>query len=62
MSALDPTSLETLSDGDAVSLLFELAGRGESSRERLVQLDAMVYGRLQQAYDADQPPVLQLAA
>ncbi len=63
MSALDSTPLGTLSDRDAVALLFDLTGHGEAAgRDKLVQLDAEVYGRLVQAYDADQPPVLELAA
>lgn len=56
MNALEPVPLETLSDDDAVSLLFELAGHGEDSREKLRRLDAVVYGRLARAYDGDQPP------
>lgn len=55
MSAMESAPLETLSDGDAVSLLFDLAGHGERGREKLVQLDALVYGRLLQAYDGDEP-------
>lgn len=62
MSALESVSLDTLSDGDAVSLLFELAGHGEQAREKLVQLDALVYARLLQAYDADELPVLRQCA
>lgn len=58
MSALDPLSPEMLSDDDAVTLLFELAAHGETARDRLVQLDAVVYGRLLQAYDSDAPPAL----
>ena len=63
MSALDPISLDSLSDDDAVTLLFDLTARGETPCEKLVQLDAMVYARFVQAYEADQLPVLrQLAA
>ncbi|MGH8077046.1 MAG: hypothetical protein ACREPE_06950 [Lysobacter sp.] len=52
-----------MSDDDAVTLLFDLAAHGEAARDKLVQLDALVYGRLVQAYDADELPVLrQLAA
>jgi len=58
MSTLESISLDTLSDGDAVSLLFELAGGGEPARDKLMQLDALVYARLLQAYDADEQPVL----
>jgi hypothetical protein len=56
MSALDPASLDTLSDGEAVALLFELTGRGEGARDKLVQLDSVVYGRLRETYGADRPP------
>lgn len=62
MSALDSISLDGLSDSDAVSLLFELAGGGKQSSERLLQLDEVVYRRLVQAYDGDQLPTLQLEA
>jgi len=62
MSALDSVSLDTLSDSDAVSLLFELAGHGGQPNEKLLQLDAVVYRRLMQAYDGDELPALQLSA
>ncbi|MHB8912657.1 MAG: hypothetical protein ACYC42_08430 [Lysobacter sp.] len=62
MSKLDSVSLDTLSDSDAVSLLFELAGQGEQPSEKLLQLDAVVYRRLMQAYDGDELPALQLSA
>jgi hypothetical protein len=58
MSALEPISPENLSDNEAVTLLFELAAHGEEAREKLVQLDALVYGRLMQAYDGEEPPAL----
>ena len=57
MSAPERMPPESLSDDDAVSLLFELAARGESAHDRLAQLDAVVYGRLLEAYDADESPV-----
>lgn len=63
MSAPERITPESLSDGDAVSLLFELASHGDAERDTLVQLDAVVYGRLVEAYEADELPVLrQLAA
>lgn len=55
MSALDSLPLDTLSDSDAVSLLFELAGHGDESGQALKQLDAVVYARLAQAYGDDPP-------
>lgn len=57
MSTLDSVSLDTLSDSDAVSLLFELAGHGKPSSEKLLQLDAVVYRRLLQTYDGDESPL-----
>ena len=57
MSAFESTPLAALSDSDAVSLLFELTGHGDGSGDRLVQLDAVVYARLAQAYAGDEPPV-----
>ena len=54
MSAFEPVSLETLSDDDAVSLLFQLAVSGEEAREKLLQLDAVVYDRLLQTYGTDE--------
>lgn len=62
MSALDSVSLDTLSDSDAVSLLYELAGHGTDAGEKLLQLDAVVYRRLLQAYDGDELPMLQQSA
>ena len=63
MSAFETVSLETLSDDDAVSLLFELAVHGEQAREKLQQLDAVVYDRLIQTYGPDELPApRQLAA
>jgi len=63
MSAFEPVSLETLSDDDAVSLLFQLAVSGEQAREKLLQLDAVVYDRLIQTYGTDElPEPRQLAA
>ena len=63
MSAFEPVSLETLSDDDAVSLLFQLAVSGEQAREKLLQLDAVVYDRLLQTYGTDElPEPRQLAA
>ena len=63
MSAFEPVSLETLSDDDAVSLLFQLAVSGEEAREKLLQLDAVVYDRLIQTYGTDElPEPRQLAA
>ena len=63
MSAFEPVSLETLSDDDAVSLLFQLAVSGEEAREKLLQLDAVVYDRLLQTYGTDElPEPRQLAA
>lgn len=50
MSALETVPLETLSDDDAVSLLFELAGHGAEVGEKLIRLDAVIYARLLQAY------------
>lgn len=58
MSSLEPISPESLSDNEAVTLLFELASHGDEARERLAQLDAVVYGRLRQAYDGEELPVL----
>ena len=58
MTALDSISLDTLSDSDAVALLFELTGHGDDAGEKLVQLDTVVYGRLMQAYDGDALPGL----
>ena len=63
MSAFETVSLETLSDDDAVSLLFQLAVSGEQAREKLLQLDAVVYDRLLQTYGTDElPEPRQLAA
>lgn len=62
MSAFESVSLETLTDSDAVSLLFELVGHGEESREKMLRLDAVVYARLAQAYATDELPVLRLVA
>ena len=63
MSAFETVSLETLSDDDAVSLLFQLAVSGEEAREKLLQLDAVVYDRLIQTYGTDElPEPRQLAA
>ena len=63
MSAFETVSLETLSDDDAVSLLFQLAVSGEEAREKLLQLDAVVYDRLLQTYGTDElPEPHQLAA
>ena len=63
MSAFKTVSLETLSDDDAVSLLFQLAVSGEEAREKLLQLDAVVYDRLLQTYGTDElPEPRQLAA
>lgn len=63
MSAFETVSLETLSDDDAVSLLFQLAVSGEEAREKLLQLDAVVYDRLLQTYGTDElPEPRQLAA
>ena len=63
MSAFEPVSLETLSDDDAVSLLFQLAVSGEEAREKLLQLDAVIYDRLMQTYGTDElPEPRQLAA
>ena len=63
MSAFESVSLETLSDDDAVSLLFQLAVSGEEAREKLLQLDAVVYDRLMQTYGTDElPEPRQLAA
>lgn len=58
MSSLESISPESLTDNEAVTLLFELAAHGEEAREKLVQLDAVVYGRLVQAYDGEKLPVL----
>ena len=63
MSTFESVSLETLSDDDAVSLLFQLAVSGEEAREKLLQLDAVVYDRLMQTYGTDElPEPRQLAA
>lgn len=62
MSAPERLPPESLSDGDAISLLFELAAHGEAARDKLVQLDALVYGRLVEAYEADELPVLRQPA
>lgn len=62
MSNFDSDSLDTLSDSDAVSLLFELTGHGQDAGDQLLRIDAMVYHRLAQAYDGDAPPVLQQGA
>ena len=58
MSALDSVSLDTLSDSDAVALLFELAGQGEPSSEKLLRLDAVFDRRLLRTYDVDESPAL----
>lgn len=58
MSTFESVPLETLSDSDAVSLLFELAEHGEAAHEKLAQLDAVVYRRLLHAYATDEPPML----
>jgi hypothetical protein len=55
MSALDSLPLDTLSDSDAISLLFELGGHGDESAQALKQLDAEVYARLAQAYGDESP-------
>lgn len=57
MSAPERIPPEALSDDDAVSLLFELAAHGEAANDKLAQLDAVVYGRLLEAYEADASPV-----
>lgn len=57
MTALDSVSLDTLSDSDAVALLFELTGHPDDAGEKLLQLDTVVYARLMQAYDGDALPV-----
>ena len=59
MSNFESVSLNTLSDSDAVSLLFELTGHGQDAGETLLRIDAEVYQRLMQAYDGDSLPVLQ---
>lgn len=56
MTVFETVPVETLSDGDAVSLLFELAMRGDEAREKLLQLDAVIYRRLLQTYGADELP------
>ncbi len=58
MSAFESAPLATLSDRDAVSLLFELTGQGDKSGDKLVQLDAVVYARLAQTYTGDALPAL----
>lgn len=62
MSAFESVSFETLTDSDAVSLLFELVGHGEEPREKMLRLDAVVYARMAQAYATDELPVLRLVA
>ena len=62
MNALDSASLDTLSDSDAVSLLFDLTGHGEDASGKLLHLDNVVYRRLMQAYDGDELPHLQRSA
>lgn len=57
MNEHDSDPLDTLSDSDAVSLLFDLTGHGEDGSGRLVQLDNEVYQRLLQAYEGDAPPM-----
>lgn len=39
-----------LSHDDAIARLYELATRGEADDPELLQLDAMVYGRLLRTY------------
>jgi len=62
MNALDSVPLDTLSDSDAVSLLFDLTGHGEDGSGRLLQLDNVVYQRLLQTYQDDASPLPQANA
>ncbi len=48
---IDTGQWDTLSDDDAVALLYELANKGDNGSNEFVQLDSMVYQRLLQAYD-----------
>lgn len=59
MTTMELITIRTLSDDEAVARLFELTAKGDVDSAELVQLDAVVYGRLVKAYDADELPVLQ---
>ena len=43
-------SLDTLSDGDAVAMLFDLVNRGDGAGDEMQRLDAMVFARLLRSY------------
>lgn len=58
MTTFDSASLDTLSDSDAVSLLFDLTSDGEQTGDKLQRIDAEVYQRLMQAYGGDEMPLL----
>lgn len=59
MTTMELITIRTLSDDEAVARLFELTAQGDLGSAEMVQLDAVVYGRLVQAYNADKLPVLQ---
>ena len=58
MTTMELISTGTLSDDEAVARLFELTARGNAAADELAQLEAMVYGRLVEAYEGDELPVL----
>jgi len=56
MTAMTPIPYDTLSDGDAVAMLFDLAGRGECAAEQMRAIDALVLSRMVRTYgDATSP-------
>lgn len=59
MTTMELITIRTLSDDEAVARLFELTAKGEFDTQELVQLDAVVYGRLVKAYESDELPALQ---
>jgi len=56
MTAMTPTPIDTLSDGDAVAMLFDLAGREECAGEQMRDLDELVHARLMRTYGDEASP------
>ena len=47
---------------EAVTRLFELARNGDTDNCEYSQLDAMIYGRLEQAYGSERPAAVRPGA
>lgn len=62
MTKMELVKIDTLSNDDALARLFELSTKDDVDSAELARLEAVVYGRLAQAYDADELPVLQKRA